>query len=140
MSGTLTSQLSFNAGYAWRKATFRAGSNDGNTVPQVPRHKLTLSGNYQLDDKRSVGLNAVHNGKRYFGDDYANAGKQMPSYTQLDLSYSQQFTGWRARVLVQNVTDVNAADTGYYASWLPVPYTYYPLPERAVYFTFEGDI
>lgn len=142
LSTTITSQLSINTGYAYRKASFRAGSNDGNIVPQVPKHKLTLSGNYKLDNKRQLGLNAVHNGKRYFGDDYSNAGKQMSSYTQVDASYTQQFNNWRARVLVQNLTDVNVADTGYYATWMaPLPpYTYYPLPERALYFTFEGEL
>lgn len=140
ISGALSTQLSFNAGYAYRKASFRAGANDGNSVPLVPKHKLTLSGNYQLDDKRQLALTAIHNGRRYFGDDYANAGKQMPAYTRWDMSYSQQFNHWRARLLVQNLANTHSADVGYYAWWLTPPYTYYPLPERAVYFSFEGDL
>jgi iron complex outermembrane receptor protein len=140
LSGALTPQLSFNAGYAWRKATFRAGANDGNNVPLVPKHKLTLSGNYQLDDKRRLALDAIHNGRRYFGDDYANIGKQLPGYTRWDMSYSQQFDHWRARLLVQNLTNIHTADVGYYAWWMTPPYAYYPLPERAVYLSFEGEI
>ncbi|MDT8383880.1 MAG: TonB-dependent receptor [Gammaproteobacteria bacterium] len=140
LNTTITSQLSINAGYAYRKASFRAGDNDDNIVPQVPKHKLTMSGNYQLDDKRQLGLNVAHNGKRYFGNDFANVGKQMRSYTQVDASYIQQFSHWKARVLVQNLTNVNVADAGYYAWWLTPPYTYYPLPERALYITFEGEL
>lgn len=145
VSGAVNTQLTFNAGYAYRKASFRAGPNDGNIVPQVPKHKLTLSGNYQLDEKRQLGLNAVRKGKSYFGNDFANAGKQMPSYTQLDMSYTQQFSDWKARILVQNLTNINVADTAYYAYafWLPTPvdqYSYYPLPERAIYITLEGDL
>lgn len=140
VSGAANTQLSFNAGYAYRKASFRSGPNDGNIVPQVSKHKLTLSGNYQLDNKRQLGLNAVRNGKSYFGDDFANVGKQLPGYTQLDMSYTQQFSDWKARVLVQNLTNISAADTGYYASWLTPPYAYYPLPERAIYITFEGEL
>ncbi len=140
LNTSLTQQLSINTGYAYRKASFQNGPNDGKIIPQIPRHKLTLSSQYQLDDKRQLGLNAVYTGKRYFGDDFSNTGKKMSSYTQVDMNYTQQFNGWKGRILIQNLTDVNAANTGYYAGWLTPPYVYYPLPERAIYFTFEGSL
>jgi iron complex outermembrane receptor protein len=137
---SLNQQMNVNVGYAYRKASFRAGANKGNTVPQVPRHKLTLAGNYQLDKKSQLGFDAIHTGKRYFGDDNANAGKQMPGYNQINASYSKQFDKWQARVLINNLTNVSVADAGYYNSFSAPPYFYYPLPERAVYITFEGDM
>ena len=145
IGGAVNTQLSLNAGYAYRKASFRAGPNDGNIVPQVSKHKLTLSGNYQLDAKRQLGINAMRKGKSYFGNDFGNDGKQLSGYTQVDMSFTQQFNDWKARVLVQNLTNVSAADTAYYtyAFWLTPPedqYSFYPLPERAVYITLEGEL
>lgn len=131
--------INLQAGYAWRKATFRSGTNSGNTIPAVPQHKLTLAGQYQLDDKRQMSLNAIHTGKRFFGDDNTNSGKQMPAYTRLDANYTQKFTDWKGRIQVKNLTNINVADSGFYRSVSP-NYYYYPLPERSIYFTIEGKL
>lgn len=136
----LNKTITVSAGLAARKATFRQGANKGNTIPQVPERKMTLSGNYQIDKSSQLGLNAIHTGERYFGDDYDNSGKKMPAYTQLNLSYSRAFEKWKLRMLIQNLNNVSTADSGYYAWWLTPPYTYYPLPDRALYLTFEGDM
>jgi len=137
--------ISFSAGLAVRKATFREGVNKGNTIPLVPANKITLSGFYKFDKNSQLGLTAIHTGERYFDNDFDNAVKKMPAYTLLNLTYSKAFDHWKARVLVQNLTNVSTADSGYYAyAWWLVPpadvYTYYPLPERALYFTLEGEI
>lgn len=137
---SLTKNFTASAGLAIRKATFRDGPNKNNTIPLVPHRKFTLSGNYHINPTNQLGLNAIHTGERYFGDDNANAGKKMPAYTMVNISYSKAFTNWKARLLIQNLTNVHIADSGYYAWWLTPPYTYYPLPERAAYLTFEGDM
>ena len=145
ISQSLSRQLSLNVGYAYRKASFRAGANKSKTIPLVPRHKLNLSGNYKINKNSQIGLDAIHTGKRYFGNDFTNCCKQMPAYTQVNASYSQQFNKWRAKILVNNLTNVHTANTGYYtyAFWLTPPedqYSYYSLPERAIYLTLEADI
>jgi len=137
---TFKSKLAINASYAYREASFRAGANKGKTVPLVPRNKITLSGNYPLNKNNDLSITALHTGERYFGDDNANVGKKMDAYTQINASYSRQFNQWRARLLINNLTDVKTADAGYYVGWATPPYTYYSLPERAVYFTLEVNI
>lgn len=138
----IAKNINLQAGYAYRKAHFSAGSNTGNTIPLIPRHKLTLSGQYHLDNNRHFTLDTIYTGKRYFGDDNANVGKQMSAYTRLDVGYTQDFNRWKGRIQIKNLANVNAADTGFYAPWLSPapPYTYYPLPERAVYFTIAGEL
>jgi iron complex outermembrane receptor protein len=142
---SLSRQISLNIGYAYRKASFRAGTNKSKTIPLVPQHKLNLSGNYKINKNSQIGLDAIHTGKRYFGNDFSNCCKQMPAYTQVNASYSQQFNKWRAKILVNNLTNVHTANTGYYtyAFWLVPPedqYSYYSLPERAIYISLETDI
>ncbi|WP_455217910.1 TonB-dependent receptor domain-containing protein, partial [Kaarinaea lacus] len=136
----LAKDFRISAGLAARRATFIEGPNKGNTIPLVPQRKITLSGDYQLSEKSQLGLNVIHTGERYFGDDNANVGKKMPAYTHINASYSRAFTDWKVRLLIQNLANVKTADTGYYANWLTPPYTYYPLPERAIYLSFEGDM
>ncbi len=140
VSHAVSSQLSVNAGYTYRKANFVAGINKSKAIPLVPRDKISLSGSYKISANSQLGLDATHTSKRYFGDDNTNIGKQLPGYTQMNMSYSKQFNEWRAKILINNLTDVHTADAGYYVGWLTPPYSYYPLPERAIYITFEGDI
>jgi len=132
-------QASVQAGYAWRKATYRAGSNDGKNIPLVPRNKFTLGGQYDFDGNTHLGINAIYTGSRYFGNDYANAGKKLDGYTRVDLNYRHSFGAWQVRMLVQNLINTKTTDTGFYdygnysAGYTPSPYTYYPLPERTFY-------
>ena len=126
-------KASVQAGYAWRKATYRAGPNDGKDIPLVPRNKFTLGGQYDFTPSAHLGLEVVYTGSRYFGNDYANAGKKLDGYTRVDMNYRHRFGIWNARLLVQNLTNAKVADVGFYDSFSPNPYYYYPLPERAVY-------
>jgi iron complex outermembrane receptor protein len=134
----LDARLRLRAGYTWRKAEFRAGPNAGKDIPLVPRNKATLSGRYSVDGNGQLGLDAVYTGSRYFGNDDANAGKKMTTYTRLDMNYSRQFGHLRGRLLVNNVTNVKTADAGFYRSYAPY-YFYYPLPERSFHLELEGS-
>lgn len=132
-------RASLQAGYAFRKATYRAGPNDGKDIPLVPRNKFTLGGQYKLGDNTRLGINAIYTGSRYFGNDYANAGKKLDGYTRVDMNLRHTFGAWHARLLIQNLTNTKTADTGFYdygsysGGFTPSPYSYYPLPERAFY-------
>lgn len=133
----VSKQTSVQAGYAYRKATVQSGLYSGNDIPMVARKKLTLSGQHKLDKDRTLGLNAVYTGKRRLANDDNNIGKKLPGYTRIDINYTQQFNGWKGRIKVQNASNVKVADFGLYRA---ATNYYYPLPERALYFTFEGEL
>lgn len=133
----ISPQTSLQAGYAYRKATFRSGPYSGNDIPLVPRNRLTFSAQHQLDKDRSLGLDTVYTGKRLLANDDDNVGKKLPAYTRIDLNYAQQFTGWKGRIKLQNASNVKVANFGLYRA---ASNYYYPLPERAIYFTFEGEL
>jgi iron complex outermembrane receptor protein len=120
-------------GYGWRDATFTAGPNSGKSIPEVPEHKLTLVNTIKLNDHNRLNVDAVYTGKRYFGDDFANAGKEMSSHTLVNLGYSYTVKRWTTTLRLNNVTDKETADSGYYNSFAANPYYYYPLPGRAAY-------
>lgn len=124
-------------GYTYREARFRAGTFDGNTVPEIPRHNLSLTLLWQLHERHQLGLQGNYTGERYFGNDQANAGKQMPDHTLWKLHYAYAAPDWKLRLAIANLTDVSTADLGFYNSFAPNPYFYYPLPERSVTATLE---
>ncbi len=126
-------ELKFN--YSYREATFRSGTNKGNTIPEVPEQKFTLTNRYKLAENKTITLDASYTGKRYFGDDFGNIGKKMPAYALFNLKYNEKIENWDISLLINNLTDEHTADAGYYASWSPNPYMYYPLPDRAYYLT-----
>lgn len=126
--------------YAYRKATFDDGPNQGKKVPLVPQNKLSLSAQYRFNKQQQIAANAVYTGKRYFGDDLSNSGKHMSGYTRLDLSYKHRFDKISLKAIVKNLTNVSQADSGFYNTFSANPYSYYPLPERAFYFTLEGKL
>jgi len=126
--------------YAMREASFRDGPNRGKKVPLVPNNKLSLSGQYRLNQQQQVAVDAVYTGQRYFGDDLSNVGKQMPGYTRLDMSYKHRFKKFSVKAMVKNLTNVSQADSGFYNSFSPNPYFYYPLPERAFYLSLDAEL
>ena len=139
MGIALDERASARVGYTWRDTRFRAGAYDGNTIPEIPRHSLTVTTQWRVTEHQLLGLDGVYTGERYFGSDYANIGKQMSSHTIWNLHYTYAPPSWKLRVAFSNLTDETTADIGYYASWSPNPYFYYPLPDRMLTVTVEKN-
>ncbi|HEB94040.1 MAG TPA: TonB-dependent receptor [Gammaproteobacteria bacterium] len=133
LQAPLGQQANVQISYAWRKATYRTGVNDGKDIPLVANRKVTLGSQFNITRDTHLGMEVVYTGSRYFGNDYANAGKKMDSYLRVDLNYRRSFGVWDARLLVQNLTNAKTADSGFYKTSTPNPYHYYSLPERAFY-------
>jgi iron complex outermembrane recepter protein len=128
---------SLRLGWTYRDASFRAGAYDGNAIPEVPRNSVTLVTVWRMAEQHQLGLDGVYTGERYFGNDYANVGKTMPSYSRWKLHYTYSPSTWKLRLTLDNLTNVSAADIGYYNSFTPNPYYYYSLPVRSVTGTLE---
>ncbi len=124
--------------YGYRNAKFKSGVNDGKQIPLIPNHKLTLNNQFNLKTVGIFNLNAIYTGERYFGDDNANQGKKLAAYTRWDFGYTHDFSGWKAKVSVFNLTNKKTADQGFYRSYYENPYFYYPLPERSIFIGLEG--
>lgn len=118
--------LEVYGGIAYTRAEFRAGTNDGNNVPQAPDWKGNIG--LQIDPVRDLKINLLYNyvGERYFGGDYSNTQDQMDSYQTVDLSLRYQYSE-KVTLLLNgaNIFNEKYADIGWSGS-------YYPMPE-AVY-------
>jgi hypothetical protein len=120
--------------HSYRVAKFRSGPLKDMHIPDVPHHMYTLGNVIDAGVAGLFNLDAQFVGKRYFGSDYTNSGKQMKSYTRINAGWSHDFPHGNVRVGVNNVTDEKTADAGYYyedyVTGEPV-YNYYPLPGRS---------
>ena len=133
----LGERTSLRLGYAYRIAHFRSGPYDGNTVPEIPRNRVTIGALMRVTHQQEVGVDGIYTGKRYFGNDFANNGKMMNGHTRWNAHYRYTPGSWKLGLMVDNITNKKVSDIGYYYSFSTNPYYYYPLPERAVRMTAE---
>ncbi|MBN2420215.1 MAG: TonB-dependent receptor [Deltaproteobacteria bacterium] len=111
-------------------AEFRQGENNGKNIPLVPewKYNLGVDVNY-MNLKGRVQYNYV--GERYFGSDYANTQKKMDDYQTVDLYLGYEIGNYEIFANAQNIFDEKYSDYGYYNSWGPAFFNYYPMPEAS---------
>jgi iron complex outermembrane receptor protein len=132
--------LELGANYTFAVSQFRSGQLNGSdvsgkTVPLVPRHKFTLSGNIDFDS--STRLNAVFSyvGSQFFDGDETNSfGQKIPAYRVFDLKLSHRVGNWTLAA-----SALNLFNEKYFNYGLVVPGTFiaYPQPEQAVFISAE---
>lgn len=127
-------------GYSYRDAVFLSGTYAGKNIPEIPTHSATWNNTFSMSNYGSISLNAIYKGERLFGDDLDNVGKNMSAYLRWDMAWIYRKKGWYTSISVANLTDIKTADRGYYASWSPNPYMYYPLPGRAALLKIRKDL
>ncbi|GAB2782244.1 ferrioxamine receptor FoxA [Halomonas shantousis] len=130
----LTDNLRLQAGYSYTDVTYQETEDDteGNTANQVPRHQLSLWGDYAVTRGALAGLGAGL-GVRYYADIYADEEntEKVPDYTLVDamLRYDLGQLGLQGVSARLNVT--NLLDKEYVASCYDLNYCYFG-EERSV--------
>lgn len=113
-------------------AKFTEGRYDGKTVPLVPRHKESLT--VQWDGGRH-GVHAVvvqNVGDRYFGSDFTNTRSKLAGYNTVDYQATWNLKPWTLGLRVTNLTDTKYAPVGYSGS-------YYPADARSLFVSAKLD-
>jgi iron complex outermembrane receptor protein len=110
------SAFRLNAAYTFTSARFTGGANDGNDVPLVPRHHLTVGGDVSLPLDLAAAAQVNWISRQYLGGDYANVGPQLDAYATLDLllRWTPGFlSGLQVFGGLDNVTDEQYASVAY---------------------------
>lgn len=116
--------------YSYTRAEFDDGANEGNDVPLVPKHLLSLGAEWQPLAWLTFSSNLRHVSARRFDNDEANRfGELVASYTMLDAKLQIALHGWKLSAGVDNLTDERAVDYAA-ASTTSARYSAYALPER----------
>ena len=133
--------VSLGVTYAYTQAEFLGGDFDvggvpvdiaGNTVPLVPRNKVTMNAYWAISDVSFLTATYRYVSEQFMDNDETNEfGTKIPAYSVVDLKYSHAFGGWQAGLVVNNLFDEQ-----YYtyavSSLVSDAYSAYPLPERTV--------
>lgn len=130
------------ANYTYALAEFRSGTLggadvSGDTIPLVPRHKFTLSGN--VDFTADTRLNLVFNyvGTQFFDGDETNTfGEKMPAYRTVDVRLSHQIGKWTLAATAMNLFNEKYFTYGL-ALGPPAGFIVYPQPTCGVFFSAE---
>ncbi|MHB0777069.1 TonB-dependent siderophore receptor [Halomonas sp. WWR20] len=124
----LTDNFRLQAGYSYTDVTYQEteAGNEGNTANQIPRHQLSLWGDYAVSRGALTGLQAGL-GVRYYADIYADEEntEKVPDYTLVDamLRYDLSQLGYRGVSARLNVS--NLLDKEYVASCYDLNYCYF---------------
>jgi iron complex outermembrane recepter protein len=136
--------------YTYTEATFQSAFNisatqtimPGNTVPLVPKNRLSVTGNVHPTEGLTLSLIGLYVGSQYYLNDETNTEPQLPSYFLLNgrLAYERPVPGGRlSGFLMLN----NILNQKYYTSGILFPEQFVvPAPTVAVYgglsYRFEG--
>ncbi|MFC1461509.1 TonB-dependent receptor [Verrucomicrobiota bacterium] len=118
--------------YTYAQARFTKGDYDGNDVPLVPNHKVSVEAKWFLPFDLSLNAAFTYIGKQYLGSDNSNTGEKLADYTVVDLGVRYVPEGADRLDLevfagVDNVFGKHYATAGY-QGWSTDGY--YPSPDR----------
>jgi iron complex outermembrane receptor protein len=118
---------SFGVNYDYTDSAFTEGLYEGNTVPLVPEHMLTVQGEVCLTPELAALATVSYVSSQHSGSDFANAKDKLDDYGTLDLAvrYEPAFLkGLNVIAGVDNVFDREYAYSSFYGT------TYYPATDR----------
>lgn len=117
--------LSCYANYTYQVVEFDAGTNEGNEIPLVPKHKLGGGIEVRPVDGLRVNLDANYTSRMYEGGDNANALDQMDDYAVVDLGLAYSIPCGKTTIEVfggiDNLFDEGYTDFVYYSGYYPAP-------------------
>ncbi len=106
--------------YDYVHAFFTEGQYDNNTFPMVPRHTLTLNGEFYATHEVALLGGVRYVASQYLDSDLANKQEQLKAYGLLDLAVRYEpgcLKGLRLLAGVDNVCDKEYASYGGYSTW-----------------------
>ncbi|MFP5301773.1 TonB-dependent siderophore receptor [Cobetia sp. SIMBA_158] len=137
----LTRDFALQAGYSYTDVTYAKAEDgtEGNDANQVPKHQVSIWGDYAFNEGPLTGLNAGL-GVRYYADMWADSEntEKVPSYALVDalVGYDLSQIGWSGTSVQLNVS--NLFDKEYIASCYNTSFCYYGA-ERSMTATLTYD-
>jgi iron complex outermembrane receptor protein len=121
--------LSFNGSYTFIKAEFKGGMFEGNEVPNIPNHKVTLGTEISPGKGFLVVLNGVYIGERPFISDFANDFEDQENYIVVNGKIKYTWKNLTAFLDVNNVFNEEYSEYGVLGTF-PLEKAFFPSPKR----------
>lgn len=125
----LDKDLTLTANASAQQARFDAGPYNGNDIPLVPEHTMSLTADWQALPWLSTQLSHRYLGDRHYDADFENEYAKLDHYRTTDLQLTVRYRGGYLRAGAYNLENHLVSDYGYYNA-SSGDATLYPLPER----------
>ncbi|MFN6984579.1 MAG: TonB-dependent siderophore receptor, partial [Rhizobium oryzihabitans] len=104
---SLADGLDLRAAYTYMDSEVSGRVNNGRELDNTPRHSASLWLDYTFAEDTALEGFGIGGGVRYVGERYGDAANafEMKGLTLLDLGVHYEKNGYRASLLVQNLTD-----------------------------------
>lgn len=124
--------------YTYTDSEITDGSFEGNDVPLVPEHMVSLFADYRLTERWDLHGEILSVSKRRFGGDFDNQFGYLDGYEVVNLRVGYAASAAEFDVRVNNVLDEEYSEDGA-IGWNPAIFgnspAYFPSPERNVWVT-----
>ena len=137
----LAPSLEVYGNYIYADATFREGTSAGrsiagNRVPLAPQHTLNAGSRWAFSDTARLDLDVHYVSSTIFDADETNTfGREIPSYTLVDLKLSARHGGWLFNAGVRNLFNEKYLSYGV-VTGRPT-YSAVPAEERRLFLTAQ---
>jgi iron complex outermembrane receptor protein len=101
-----------NGSYTYRDTDIDGGQYDGNELPNVPEHQVTLGAQKEFGRQVRLNFNGTYVGERRFISDFANTHEEMDDYFYLTGKLSYLLEKGSVYVVVNNILDEEYSEYG----------------------------
>ncbi len=124
-----TEWLALMGGYSFLSAKITEGEFKGKQVPNVPKHKATMTAISSIGKNMILALTGVYVGERPFVSDFKNGYSDQKSYFLLNTKFTYKWKSLKAYVEINNLTNKEYSEYGVIGGY-PLEEAFYPSPKR----------
>jgi iron complex outermembrane receptor protein len=121
--------LTLKGGYSYLDAEITEGAFKGKQVPNVPKHKATMTAVSSIGKNMTLVLTGIYVGERPFVSDFDNHYSDQKSYFILNTKFTYKWKSLKAYVEINNVTNKEYSEYGVIGGY-PPEQAFYPSPKR----------
>lgn len=130
--------LELDGSYTYVNASIKGGEFNGNDVPNVPRHKSTLSVIISPLQSLTLSFGGIYIGERPFISDYADDFSDQDDYIVINGKIMYRWKNLTAFLDVNNLLNEKYSEYGVLGGF-PLEEAFYPSPERNVLFGISAE-
>jgi iron complex outermembrane receptor protein len=122
-------KMILNGNYTYTNATIQNGQFADSAIPNVPRHKASLSAQFTLGKGFSLVVDSIYVGERPFISDFSNSFENQEDYLVVNTKLKYQWKNITTFLNVNNITDEEYSEYGAISTFPIFETAFYPSPK-----------
>ena len=122
-------KVTLKGNYTYTDATIQNGQFADKAIPNVPRHKASVSGLFTLGKGVSLMVDAIYVGERPFISDFSNHFSNQEDYLVVNTKLKYKWKNITAFLNINNITDEEYSEYGALSTFPITETAFYPSPK-----------